>query len=488
MIIHVAPSAGGAGIKSALDAVTTAGGGTVLLDGVYDITTQLTSATTMNNVKLKGSPGTVLLVDPAIEAYAVKLNNVNTAKNVNNTTRGNTSITTTTASDAAFFLAGDYVIIYGTDAEGFDDVDYNVVSVNGVVGTGVVELKWPLAKTLTSNSARSIRYGRNNIIENLTIRLDGVPSVFGAALDLNGQINCDIYNVSIEGFDQSPNYGNPIIEMANCINVNFQDSRIEGCQNDGIRFDFAINCKAINSKFNRNSLAAVTNQGALNFDYSYDCQAVGCEIIASGSNGINGRVGGRRNKAIETSIKRPAQCGVRAVTSKELTIDLCTISDAYADSSSSAILLQANTHRANISRNTITGCKYGVYIDGGLGQSVSENRIHDCSSYGIVLAPGATVSGVGNRISRCVDAGILISASSNNNFSGGLIDTITGKGVLISGDSNKNSITGMTIVSTTGNAIELEAATDDNLVALNMAKSLSIVNNGTNNTLSNNIT
>lgn len=481
------PSVGGSGIQTALTNAANAGGGVVqLMAGTYEVTSKITVPAGANNVFLVGvGAPTILSATAAVNDYVISFDSQGVEKNCQNTTRGNTSITTTTASDAGYFVAGDYVIIKGDDAESVDDLEFNVVLTSGNTGTGVVALLFPIGKTLTSVTMISFPDGRNNAITDLSITLAAAPAIFSSAVDLEQQVGFIVNNVFVSGFSLSPNYGQPVIEVGNCINAKLTNIRFDGCQNDAIRLDYSANCIVQNSLITRANISATTSQGAINFDAACDCLVDSCTITDSQGHGIVTRVRGRRNQISNCWIQNAQLDGVKLIGARDTMVTDNTISDCWKDSFSCGVYITANSARSIVDGNTISRCRYGIYADGGSNHKITNNSVGNSTSYHITLAPDTKTLVANNNLYGGVggDAAILISGCDTNSVVGNNITDITGKGVSLTSGAEYNLISGNNFVSTSGDAITLASGSANNLVVGNMAYGLTITNSGTANDL-----
>lgn len=202
----VFPSGGDdtAALQAAVTAAATAGAGVVeTFDGVYTITGAITWPSTANNVILTGKgSGTIFNVeipkeDPPTNPWAFDLFGADTTYACNNVSIGGTSITTTTAGDAANFALDDVVRVEGSDPDGVLLYQINrVVSVDA--GTGVVTLLWPIEDTLTSVVLRRYRTGKNNGIMNLSIYHPGSSNA-AHSIGLRFQYRPVVKNIYMNG-------------------------------------------------------------------------------------------------------------------------------------------------------------------------------------------------------------------------------------------------------------------------------------------------
>lgn len=89
--------------------------------------------------------------------------------NINNTTALQTSVTTTTASEAGPILQGVPIMVIGIDSDGVKHCTPNFAATNGNASTGVIQLTSPLTYTLTSAKIRYYSQAQNNTFRDFKI-------------------------------------------------------------------------------------------------------------------------------------------------------------------------------------------------------------------------------------------------------------------------------------------------------------------------------
>jgi len=196
----VRPEEGSAGIQAAMDAASAAGGGLVqLLEGTYSITANITN-NTWNNVELRGMGDSTILEHSGFGLNSTLIVNIlNSGPHAgNNVVAEASSVFTTTAANAGNYLAGDILTIYTTvgDPDGFEESEIHEVAVNGNAGTGEIQLKTKVQRTLTSITLSRTRNGLNNKIRDLKFTFANSTN-FGA-MTLNGHYSL-IENVTVVG-------------------------------------------------------------------------------------------------------------------------------------------------------------------------------------------------------------------------------------------------------------------------------------------------
>ncbi len=474
-------------IQSALDAVVD-GGWVQLTAGAYTITSPIVLLATSNNVTLAGVPGaTIITSTAAVNDYSLRLDTASNERNGNNITKGNTSITYTTHAQAIAAVAGDYVIIKGNDINGEPDAEYNIFLNNGNTGTGVADLTFPIARTMTGVTIVTMPDNKNITIRDLALVLGAAPATFGGAIIAEGASRLLIDNVTTSGYQLSPDYGAPCIELGNCIDARLNRVLINGTKNDGLRFDYSVNCAVHNSQITKTNQSGVISQGSINFDAAYDCLVDGCVINDSITSGITSRILGRRNRIANTYVENCQVHGMRFVGAKGIEVDGCTITDCWADTAATGIYVSSSAGRIKVSNTTIERCRYGVYVDAGDNHNFVNNNIYDCLNSAYTFATSNNSQINGGTITGGVGGSSAVAITGNDNQVNGVnINTVTGKGIELGGTSARNQINGNKLSGVSSTAILLGASTLNNQAVGNMAFGLTITDSGTNNSLADN--
>ena len=175
----VQPSEGGAGIVAAMNAAHAAGGGIVqLLTGTYVIDAGMLPTWGLSNVTLRGTgPGTVLSYTGADGSYILALGSNYTwdtyYKPVAVPARGDTSVFTLTAADAAFYTAGMDVMVRGVGSFAVTEACNARVKTNGNPSTGEIELMAPVTGDFVSDTFMTGTTGGDSVrVEDLKISDD----------------------------------------------------------------------------------------------------------------------------------------------------------------------------------------------------------------------------------------------------------------------------------------------------------------------------
>lgn len=151
-------------IQAAIDALPSVGGSVILSEGKFVIGT-VGITLTKNNIKLEGQGMGITIIEAAsglgvgVNLLSAKSTNGETALVLDNTVRHNTTVTTTTAGDAAAIKKGDICLVFDdTDVGGTADRrrgEIVICSVDGVEGTGVIAIETAISQTY-NNSAELI--------------------------------------------------------------------------------------------------------------------------------------------------------------------------------------------------------------------------------------------------------------------------------------------------------------------------------------------
>lgn len=229
-----------AAIQATIDAAAAAGGGTVFFpEGTYKLTASTTAggqtwhlSIVKDNVWLDCAPGARLV--STVNAAALFITGQGkpagvatyysydmlaaTYKQLNSAAAGAMSVTTTTAGDAATFAAGDFVyirtgqLLAARTTE--PDAEINqVVSVNA--GTGVVKLRWPLAKPYAQEYFVSGTTGLTSTSVTANLAVFGIAKVSDRVIS----------NIKVRNIDFDLSGGQPAI-----IGGNIVDYEITGCK------------------------------------------------------------------------------------------------------------------------------------------------------------------------------------------------------------------------------------------------------------------
>lgn len=483
----VLPAGGSAAILTAMQAADAAGGGIVeLMEGTYSISTQILDHG-LANVSLIGKGwGTILEVASGagfstLAAFDVSGNS--SQRNINNITAGGTSITYTTASDAAVVVAGDRIKLRGSDVNSEIDADYVIASADGNPGTGVVTLKYPIRKTLTSVEARNARGAENLVFKDFVIR-----QISGAAcegINLDASHNCHVDNVWFDAFTGT-NMGGLTYVAAHDMHVNrciFTNIHGYGIDCDDCTVGIVEECF-----FER---CGLNGTGQLRTDYSavdltfrnntlFNTPGIGIEINGTSS------VTTRRIIIDGNKISRCAGVGIYASKSYDLVITNNTfdrIAGAYCISPENAC------RRFLISDNQFENSARGVRIDGVIDAQVSDNIIKSMTDQGLVCQNGCTNVVISNNIiGNTSDVGILLSDTDFTIVSGNIVRNGGNIGIQLTSGCDSVCVTGNLTNNCTGVGISLSDDCDNNVIVGNNVTGDGITTGlGTNNLFQGNV-
>lgn len=213
-IVIVRPDEGWQGVVEAMEAVRDAGGGIVqLLAGIYDASQgsvgfapQLGAG--MSGVTLQGiGDATIIDWTGAGSSTVLSISSASSGpsqnKAINNPSNGDTSVFTTTASDAGNYLAGQWLRIDGDDADEPSPIvaqvaEFHRIVANGNPGTGEIQLESPIFRNMTNANISAHEGGVNNHIKDLKF-IDNGSGTDSTVLSFTNQIFGSIKRVTIEG-------------------------------------------------------------------------------------------------------------------------------------------------------------------------------------------------------------------------------------------------------------------------------------------------
>lgn len=483
-ITVVRPDEGRDGIENAVNTVAAAGGGIVqLLAGIYDFDDELVFSGTVKNVTLQGvGPGTILQSNMSAGPVTNSMMTFTSESTIgavvlDNTTKGDTSIFTTTASAAGDIKKGWLLGLRGTDADGKEWGELLVAAADGNPGTGEIVLESFVGKTLTTVSITG-NEANNITVQNLRMTKVGVRDN-NTALAFNFGGDCLLENVIIDGF------------TGHAFNFNtcFR-STVDNCIFDGANIDNSVETILVQMSWQREAivrnctftgvndilityLAMSPNQG---FDVAiYNNHFQGKvndaifisgrfitinnnKIIGAEDSGIGCSNGGDITITGNIIVNNPTSSG--AVPIGIFSCDRSTVSGNYvrggdvgirADASDNITICNnklsgfssglgihcSNTGYKNITihGNEIDNYVFGIDCAGTYNNvAITNNVVRDCSSRGIGIRQTADVftvvgntcenNGLGILIENTADNGIIAS----NNCNGDGITEGTGSG------------------------------------------------------------
>lgn len=470
----VRPAEGSAGIQAAITAASAVGGTVQLLSGTYAITSAVIIPG-CNRLVIQGlGPQTIL--DNQQSAGAAVLNWADQrggslgSHTLNATTRGATSITFSTAANAANYLAGAILVITGIDADGFSRGELNEALATGDGGTGILTLVRPLQYSLTT-SVTILGYlnGKDFVLKDFSVIHS---SGSGSGISFFG-IRGLVENVTLNGANFSDTSAGLSVNgymttVRNCFVLNYNsisagntqrgaiffgiESLIEGCQfvNSGNN-SFANNCgvelrSAYKVKFVNNTIR--------------NCKAKGLRLIGAGPASECTITGNHivNNDGIGIQISDPTQ-------------DIETIITDNHISYNTGNGIESVGHRAIICNNRVShnggnGIRaYGndAFIDG--------NECSNNGGDGIAVGSGSTglrTSITGNHCASNVTSGIgLYTGADNCVITGNIAANNTTRGIYLQGAVAGNTVSGNTSTGNTGNELEVDSTANNNLISSN---------------------
>jgi len=424
----VPPSAGGAGIEAAILEVISAGGGIVqLLTGTYAITSELKVDGTdaLNNVTIRGiGDETILDIQTTGVNYPIALGGrLNTYDDLlNDVTKGDTSIYTTTPGDASAVLEGDLIYIVFTDDDGYIRTALLKAAGDGVALTGEIPIVDPITKNGTSaRILRCTRYGNNIKLQNFKITKNASSTDAYAGIYITYLNSFIIEGVNVFDIDAGDAFDTGTgIYAINCYFGTIRDCRTRGCVESGITlygtYDVvmercaAIEC-ALKTNAHRNGLRIRNFASKTTIKYSYvkNCGHRGIYLhpqsstVCSEISLINNRIEDIDGYGIYATGCVDVEIASNVISVVEEdgiytgdTDHIRCSNNLISDAGRSGIYNQTNgnygTYTGNVVRNVVST---GITITSGEGNVVANNSVYDCVAYGYSLnsTQGSTLTG-----------------------------------------------------------------------------------------------
>lgn len=418
----VKPSEGGAGIQAAVNTIATAGGGIVqLLEGTYAVSTAITMPATANNVMIRGvGDSTIIQTTSVSHGFNFSTSPFDTSP-INAVTATDTSIFMTTPGDATPYVAGDRVMIEGTDPSGRQERVFNIVKTAGNPSSGEIELVYPIYFSLSSGTFTPQVTGMRNF-NHLTVRdMKITASPFNpgySAVRITHSYNALIENITMENHSIGVNFTNYSVRptVRNCrINTgNIASS-------NGIFFS-----KATEILIEECIIEDIDNIG-INFRFTCNDVVIKNCLI----NGVNGTFGNgialtgdsghyRRFLIDGNILERIHNNGVIVAGGSDVRIVNNIFKDCADRTVVAVIELNNVTKKVVIAHNHIIRAKLGINLALAEDCSVIGNTIEDIYSGG--TSPyGISVSGTGHVVK-----GNII----RNSFSNGILAVATSCSIL----------------------------------------------------------
>ena len=365
-----------AGIQAAVDAVNSAGGGTVLVKG--DVTSDGTTITMKSNVTLDFDNHTFKMIASATSYVLITIvgSGASSARSFTADGTEGSPLVTVSTIDAATFAAGDYVLIMDSAATQHAQVS-RLSAVNS--GTGVLTLTEPLGYTYLV-SATAVIYRITTPVTNCCVRnaiLDGNGNTGGSSHMIRwiDVINSHMENITVRGtLTTSTTAAVAISQTHNCqfTNIVARDIAVNSASSRAISIYRACACHIKN----------IT---------SIDCGGSGPILAQSTDTTLDGLVSVRssgRNFRLDTC----SRCVLTNIT--------CS---GGISSSGSGFRYASGTKSCTITNITCVGNQdYGIVYDG-----LTDN----CSIFGAYVAANT--------------AGGVVFSGTNNALWGNIIGTIT---------------------------------------------------------------
>lgn len=384
-----------AAINSALSTLSAAGGGEIkLLEGLYKFDESI-NFSDYNNVRIIGSgKGTIL--QPQLggtwtnSSFIYCEGNIRgLALGIAGVTKGDTQITYSSVANAGAILAGDTLIIEGTDANSLEDAEYHIAAANGNAGTGVVTLKDKIRRTMSSCVVTdSTGDSQNNGLSDVYI--DG--SVASDATGLIGLQASNSYRMKIErvwihDFSAS---NQEALRLNAGIEHSLEDVYIFNCDSYAIRCAVTIGTTLNNIIIDKSNINGVTG-GAIHFSFS------SADVSFNNVKIYNGSYDGMRITSSTSACRRIKVNG--------LDVSRCLGTGFYAQGGGDHQLINGSFADVGESAVLLTGatrCQL-QYV---------ANRVQ----FGARLASSASYNYINARISNVTNDGIYSDTGSYNDF------------------------------------------------------------------------
>lgn len=509
-----------ANIEAAIAALNAEGGGTVqLTEGTYDLGSTGIDVTDINNVTVQGvGPGTLIEFNSANgAAFKWNATSVKAATAINSYSQGATSIFTTTAGNASGILAGDWILISGTNGDTGDaDREYNLAAANGDGGTGEIQLTYRTNMDMSSATIIVYRNNRYNVVRDLRLQETGNTS--DRAIFFQNSDFCRVENIDFTGPGE---FRLGCIDYDNGANMSARNITVSNMDNtSGINLSGTINALVKDCTFRGLNISGIGSKAAIFCDANtHDCRIIGNQLYD-----IDGDAGiffddtdSTRNMVANNILINIAAPGIRTegndLTVANNILKNCTgggismtsnrnrvqitgnkiinpdgtgilISSGGADYTitgnivhSSAIGILTLGITGTVSGNTITNPSSDGLNIGGTQVAVVGNAISDGSGNGIHITDGAEECTVSNNtITNCASNGIHLRSNANGQISRCIIEgnilsrsTAAGNGILVTGGA-ENWITNNIIRGYSTNAVRLEDSADPHVADDNTIK------------------
>lgn len=485
-------------LQEAVDTVTDLGGGEIwLVGGAYDFGDEVVWPNNASNVVVRGV-GSATIIESSLTGNTYPFNlgyNPGLAldKAISATTKGDTTVTCSTPSQASAYTVGMPVLIEGLDADGFNRQFPNEVLTAGNSGTGVIGLKNRVQISLTSATITGWEYGMNNGVRDLS-----VVHVAGAShvVRFDYQWNSILHNLNLNGANYSAAYSlhitNSVFPTITSIqNINYNVIETEGMTTAAKGMEIS-NCYGLTMRdvLLENNGEATINAGALALTNIENAVFDNVRVISANYNGIalssasssvdvtfvNCRIQNCTQKGfvqngstkgitfVNTNFNANSQSDIELTGVSDWVFVACSFTD-NSDSGSDETIILANCENIDFTACVVKNCRSGVAITSG----TTNVTFNDCRFLGLA------------------NIGVYVGASSDGIAINGC-RFLDNKWGVLSGDNN----TGVTINASrfqgnTTAAIIQGAGDTDWILTSNYADGETVTLGGTGNEVANNI-
>lgn len=291
--VVVDASEGATGITNAFTKLTSlySGGIIQLTAGVFDVSNGIEiTGQPINDIVIQGLGDLTILrhtgaanTNPTLSILG---NTITASEPVDNISVDDTSITITTIANAANYLVGDTIILSGTDSDtGREEEEIHEVAVDGVPGTGVVEITRQISRNMTSVSARHFRDLNNLIIKDIAVERSAASGI-GPGLNILNANNICIENIKVSPQDPNGTTLGAGILIDASTKGQIKNCRINEATTEGIEYTHCFDSKVINCYTEDTSTTAVDNAAIKIHSGSHNIEINNNTIKNSGQKGI----------------------------------------------------------------------------------------------------------------------------------------------------------------------------------------------------------
>jgi len=495
-VITVAPAAGSAGINAAITTLNALGGGKVqLLPGTYSVVTVAIGTfyiPVFNNITIEGAGDSTILDVQSGAGFtggcgiAINYTGYATSQAINNVTKGDTSIFTTTPGNASAYLVGDRVRISGLDTDGNFDSEWHEVAVNGIGGTGEVQLRTPVLRTMTGVTSAAGRGNKNNHLKNFKVTHSS--GVFQALISFNSGLQCSIEGVTME---EITTVSDGAIGFQSHIKGLLKDCRVRSVPRTGIAIDSSLDSILENCYVDKANSDSASGEYGIKVNGSVDCVIRNNTVLNTAvTAGISNRYGsGAVSRRLLLEGNHVAVAGTYGIeigstlgNDGEYNNDNTFLNNKVEGITAGVGLELQAQKKAVVKGNHVYNCATGFRTQGGSDYTIVGNTFERIGTgEGISIQTNRNrFAIIGNIFRTCGGIGIYVDGSKSTVI-GNTIETTTGHGIQILQDNN--IVQGNLVSGIGGTGIHITATASDNLVVGNNANGEGITDLGTNNIL-----